>query len=759
MTKIKYAWVCVLLALLTAHLTATPMSAQEKRFTLEDLNYGGNNYRNLQPENMWLTWWGDQLVQTDVETCHLINVKTGKKKLLFTLDDINRWAESNQEENRYVRHLMNASFPYPDKPIVALGNKKAFILIDFKKRAIVWQDSISGQQANDWNKTSRATAYIEDHQLFVADANGQRHQLTTDGSRDVVYGSAVHRNEFGIMKGTFWSPDGQRLAFYRMDQSMVADYPQVDIYGRIATYEPDKYPMAGETSHEVTVGIYDLRTDRTIYLQTPAVATVPDASASGSTPATATTPDASASGSTPVYFSNISWSPDGTTLYLFELNRDQNDCRLVAYDATTGQRKTELYRETSDKYVEPLHPIEFLPWDDNLFVLQSQRDGHNHLYLFNKEGQLLRQLTSGPWVVLNVLGFNKQQRSILIEANKEHPLHRHLYSLSVSDGQLTCLDATDGIHRGELSASGRYVTDRHTAPTQPRNISVMATTPDKATTPDASASGTILLTASDPWQDYAQPIFECGSIKAADGVTDLYYRMVKPHDFDANRKYSTVIYVYGGPHAHNVEASWHWQSRPWETYMAQKGYIVFVLDNRGSENRGRDFEQVTFRQLGQVEMQDQMQGVEYLRTLPYIDMERLGVHGWSFGGFMTISLMVNHPDVFKVGVAGGPVIDWKWYEVMYGERYMDTPQQNPEGYEKTSLLHKAKDLKGKLQIITGYNDNTVVPQHCLTFLDACIKEGTQPDFFVYPGEEHNMRGHASVHLHERITQYFEDYLR
>ena len=187
--------------------------------------------------------------------------------------------------------------------------------------------------------------------------------------------------------------------------------------------------------------------------------------------------------------------------------------------------------------------------------------------------------------------------------------------------------------------------------------------------------------------------------------------------------------------------------------------IVFILDNRGSENRGRDFEQVTFHQLGQIEMKDQMKGVEYLKKQPYVDADRMGVHGWSFGGFMTISLMLNYPDVFKVGVAGGPVIDWKWYEVMYGERYMGTPKNNPEGYKKTSLISKAKNLKGKLQIIIGYNDNIVVPQHCLSFLDACIKAGTQPDFFAYPGEEHNMKGHASVHLHERITQYFEDYLK
>ena len=719
---IRLARLAILVILVTL-AAPTTMTAQNKLFTLEDLNFGGTNYGNMQPKNLWLTWWGDQLIQTDVEECYTIDVKTGKKTKLFTLDDINKWAES--DDVKYVRHLMNAKFPYPDKTIVQVGNRKAVILVDFKQQKIVWQDSIAGQTANDWCPASKATAYVEGHQLFVVDANEQKHQLSTDGSREIVYGQSVHRNEFGIEKGTFWSPDGQRLAFYRMDQSMVTDYPQVDIFPRNASYEPDKYPMAGMTSHKVTVGVYDLQNDKTVYLQT--------------------------GDPTDRYFTNISWGPDCKTIYMFELNRDQNDCRLVSYDATTGQKLAELYRETSDKYVEPQHPIQFLPWDDSKFIMQSQKDGYNHLYLFDTNGKELKQITKGEWVVMEVLGFNKKQKSIIFKANKEHPLHHRLYSVSMT-GTIQQLETVDGVHNGLLSPSGNFLIDRFTTPTRPRVIDVVDIT-------RKTPQHTNLLEAEDPWTGYQQPIFECGSIKAADGVTDLYYRMVKPADFNPEKKYPTVVYVYGGPHANNVQASWHWASRSWETYMAQKGYIIFILDNRGSQYRGRAFEQATFHQLGQIEMQDQMKGVDYLRTLPYVDMNRLGVHGWSFGGFMTISLMTNYPDVFKVGVAGGPVIDWKWYEVMYGERYMGTPQNNPEGYAKTSLISKAKDLKGKLQIITGYNDNTVVPQHCLSFLDACIKAGTQPDFFAYPGEEHNMRGHASVHLHERITQYFEDYLK
>ena len=710
----------LLLLLIFGLLTSTDMCAQNKLFSLEDLNFGGINYYRMQPQNLHLTWWGEQLMYQDAESGGTID-KNGQRKPLFTLEEVN-----GASKNRFskIRNAFYASYPYSDIPLVLLRNDSVQVLYNFITHDFGCIQHIHGSSNRDWNKESRAMAYTKDDQLYVRDGNDREYQLTTDGSREIVYGQAVHRNEFGIKKGTFWSPNGQKLAFYRMDQSMVADYPQVDIYPREATYEPDKYPMAGMTSHLVTVGVYDLHTQNTIYLK--------------------------AGDPTNRYFTNMAWSPDNKTIYMFELNRAQNDCRLVAYDAETGDKIAELYRETSDKYVEPLHPIAFLPWDASKFIMQSEKDGYNHLYLYDKSGKQLKQLTQGQWVVMDVLGFNTKDKSIIIASNENHPLQCNLYAVNIKNRKRTALDNQQGVHNGVLSAAGTLLYDKYSEPDVPRCIEIASTSKNQRYQ---------LLKAEDPWKDYKQPIFESGSIKAADGVTDLFYRMVKPHDFDASKTYPTVVYVYGGPHAHNVAASWHWSSRSWETYMAQKGYILFILDNRGTENRGRDFEQATFHQLGQIEMQDQMKGVEFLRTLPYVDMNRLGVHGWSFGGFMTISLITNYPDVFKVGVAGGPVIDWKWYEIMYGERYMGTPQDNPEGYQKSSLIAKAKNLKGKLQIITGYNDPTVVPQHCLSFLDACIKAGTQPDFFAYPGEGHNMRGHASVHLHERITQYFEDYLK
>ena len=567
--------------------------------------------------------------------------------------------------------------------------------------------------------------FTKEHNVYVRySADGVPVQLTHDGNREVVYGEAVHRNEFGIDRGIFLSPDKSKIAFYRMDQSMVADYPQVNTFNREATYEPDKYPMAGMTSHKVTVGICNLATRETVWL---ALGDVTDR-----------------------YFTNISWAPDGRTLYLIELNRRQDTMSLDAYDTETGAKIKTLYTEHDDKYVEPLHPIAFLPWDAEKFVMWSQRDGYMHLYLMDTEGRMLSQLTKGEFVVQALVGFCPKAHEMVIRSNELSPLQSNLWLLNPETCQRTLIDNGVGVHTGKLFRDGELLIDSYSTPDVPRAYDV---------TDLNTRERKEYFHSRNPWSGYAVPLFRQGSIKAADKTTDLYYRMVLPPDFDESKQYPTVVYVYGGPHAHLVDASWHWGSRPWETYMAQKGYVVFVLDGRGSENRGRDFEQATYLQLGQEEMKDQMQGVEFLRTLPFVDKERLGVHGWSFGGFMTISLMTHYPDVFKVAVAGGPVTDWKYYEVMYGERYMQTPESNPEGYERTSLIDKAKNLKGRLLIIIGMNDPVVVPQHALQFLDACNRSDAYPDFYVYPGEEHNMKKHLSVHLHEKITRYFEDFLK
>lgn len=748
-------------------MIATISSAQEKKtFTLNDVIPGGDNYFNLVPKSMpGLQWWGDICVRTDIENIKKIDTKSGKESILVTLEEVNEALKNGEMPYKLTGHikplrtLMAASLPWGDRNVITFTQyddrtpgQKYMIWYDFSKKKIVNLFNLQGEGPTnfDFCKENGYMAYTIGNDLYVAhegDFSSMVNPKVTGNQqqeKDVVYGQAVHRNEFGIMKGTFWSPKGTYLAFYRMDQSMVTDYPQVNTTARIAELVPDKYPMAGMTSHKVTVGIYNVKDGKTIYLQ--------------------------AGDPTDRYFTNISWGPDEKSVFVIELNRDQNHAQLVQYDAVSGQKIGVLYEEKHTRYVEPQHPLIFLPWDDSQFIYQTQRDGFNHLYLMDTKTKLKGEwktgkdsedqyceylkaipLTEGNWLVQDVLGFNASRKEIIIASTEISPLQTNRFSLSVKNGKRTLIGMEDGTHQAKLSASGTYLIDYFTSNNVPREISILPTTGKK---------GTTLFTATDPLKEnYNLPEITVGTIKAADGETDLYYRLIKPVNFDPNKKYPAIIYVYGGPHAQMIHNTRFYDARGWDLYMAQQGYVMLTVDNRGSDNRGIKFENCTFRHLGTEEMKDQVQGAKFLQSLPYVDADKIGVHGWSFGGFMTTNLMLTYPDIFKVGVAGGPVIDWQFYEVMYGERYMDTPQANPEGYKESNLRLKAGNLKGRLEVIIGGMDPTCVPQHSISFLRACIDAGTHPDFFIYPEDGHNMMGRDRVHLHEHITRYFLDHLK
>lgn len=748
-------------------MIATISSAQEKKtFTLNDVIPGGDNYFNLVPKSMpGLQWWGDICVRTDIENIKKIDTKSGKESILVTLEEVNEALKNGEMPYKFTGHikplrtLMAASLPWGDRNVITFTQyddrtpgQKYMIWYDFSKKKIVNLFNLQGEGPTnfDFCKENGYMAYTIGNDLYVAhegDFSSMVNPKVTGNQqqeKDVVYGQAVHRNEFGIMKGTFWSPKGTYLAFYRMDQSMVTDYPQVNTTARIAELVPDKYPMAGMTSHKVTVGIYNVKDGKTIYLQ--------------------------AGDPTDRYFTNISWGPDEKSVFVIELNRDQNHAQLVQYDAVSGQKIGVLYEEKHTRYVEPQHPLIFLPWDDSQFIYQTQRDGFNHLYLMDTKTKLKGEwktgkdsedqyceylktipLTEGNWLVQDVLGFNAARKEIIIASTEISPLQTNIFSLNVKNGKRTLIGMEDGTHQAKLSASGTYLIDYFTSNNVPREISILPTTGKK---------GTTLFTATDPLKEnYNLPEITVGTIKAADGETDLYYRLIKPVNFDPNKKYPAIIYVYGGPHAQMIHNTRFYDARGWDLYMAQQGYVMLTVDNRGSDNRGIKFENCTFRHLGTEEMKDQVQGAKFLQSLPYVDADKIGVHGWSFGGFMTTNLMLTYPDIFKVGVAGGPVIDWQFYEVMYGERYMDTPQANPEGYKESNLRLKAGNLKGRLEVIIGGMDPTCVPQHSISFLRACIDAGTHPDFFIYPEDGHNMMGRDRVHLHEHITRYFLDHLK
>ena len=707
----------------------------KKNFTIDDLIPGGSTfYQSNYAKRKYTAFWGEKCVELGLDECRLVNRTDGtaEGEQLFTLTDINTALSS---AGFRMQRLYEASFPYSPDPLVLLKGKGKQALVNWQTKQTVWIQTLeSSYETSDWNAKSRNLAFVKEHNLYVCDANGTEKQLTTDGTSDMVYGKSVHRDEFGIEKGLFWSDQGDKLAFYRMDQSMVSPYPQVDLNldpeegSRCAKVAPDRYPMAGETSHKVTVGVYDVASGKTVYLN------------SGDP--------------TDRYFTNIAWSPDSKTVYLIELDRSQKHAKLDAYNAETGQFTATLFREDNSKYFEPRTPIQFLPWDSKRFIYATRRDGYNHIYLYKLDGNsatLERQLTKGQFEVFNVLGFNQKEKTVVFTSNESDPIGCALYAVDMK-GKRTALGDTGGWHSAVLSDAGTTAMDSWAMPEGP-----IAHRQDLVDT--STGKRLTFMDSQDPWDNFNVPEIKTGTLKAADGLTDLYYRLILPTNFNPEEKYPAVVYVYGGPHAHNIDASRHWGARGWDIWMAQNGYVMFCLDNRGSEHRGLDFEQATFKHLGVEEMKDQLKGIDYLKSLPYVDGDRIGVHGWSFGGFMTTSLMTTYPDVFKVGVAGGPVIDWKYYEVMYGERYMETPQSNPEGYAASSCLNKADKLKGRLLIIYGGNDPVCVPQHTLSFIRACIDADTYPDLFTYPGDEHNMMGSDRVHLHKKITQYFEDFLK
>ena len=562
---------------------------------------------------------------------------------------------------------------------------------------------------------------VDNNIVRIMEDGKQRH-VTRYTNKNIVAGSSISRNEFGISGGLFPSPDNSLLAFYQKDESYVSTFPLLDVTTRTGTLFEIKYPMNSMPSERVSVGVYDLKTRQIIYLK------VSDFDAER-------------------YLTNLTWSPDSKIIYLQVLDRAQQNMNLNAYCAATGKFITTLLSEHSDKYVEPSFPLYFLDSDSDKFIYTtSNRDGYQNLYLCSVSGGEVKRLTA---VDADVEYAGQSGKYVFYHSAEVSPVERHLFRIDTKSGKSIQLTRGEGWHNCALSPDGKYFSDNYSSLTVPRVVAVGAT--------DGKFYRE-LFRAADPSEGYNYCPIELGSVRSADGKYDNYYRLIKPIDFDPNKKYPVILYVYGGPHSQMVNNSFQAQLRRWEMYMAQRGYVVFVMDNRGTDNRGIEFEQAIHHRCGVCEMEDQMAGIEWLKSHPWVDSSRIGVHGWSYGGFMTISLMTTYPETFKVGVAGGPVIDWKWYEVMYGERYMGNESTNAEGLASTSLIGKAKNLKGKLLICQGAVDNVVLWQHSLNFIDECIKNWIPVDYFPYPRAQHNVRGKDRVHLMQKVTDYFEDYL-
>lgn len=702
--------------------------AQKKNFTMQEAVLGLSS--SLAVKNLkQLQWMGtsefySQVIFNDTEKVIMAySPQTFETETIISLEKMNQQLTSKGisilKNFPSIKWINNVSFYiFHDQKFIRF-NTMAKDSTQIEQVATLVDDA----ENEEMSPTFKRVAYVSKDNIYLTSESGDALQLTKDGSKEIVYGKAVHRDEFGINKGLFWSPSGNLIAFYRMDQSMVEDYPVVDWSKTPAKTELIKYPMSGRKSHEVTLGIANVKSGEVVYMQTGEPRDQ--------------------------YLTTVTWSPDDKYVYLSILNRDQNHLKLNKYDAANGTLVKTLFEEKNEKYVEPQHPLYFLESNPQQFVWWSQRDGYMHLYLYNEAGTLIRQLTKGNWIVNELLGVNKKNQELIYTSTEVSPLEKNVYAVNLNTGAKRKVVKTNASHAVQLSAHGNFLIDVYSTMTVPRNIEIV----DVNTTLEKR-----LLTAANPLQEYNTASVEVLRIYGSDS-TLLYAKIMKPVDFDSTKKYPVIVYLYNGPHLQLNRNSYPASGNLWYDYMTQHGYIVFVLDGRGSSNRGFAFESAIHRQLGTLEMEDQMAGINYLKLLPYVDGSRMGIHGWSYGGFMTTSFMLRKPDVFKAGVAGGPVLDWSMYEVMYTERYMDSPEQNKEGYALNLLLDKTKNLKGKLLMIHGTDDDVVVWQHSLKFIKKAVEEGVQMDYFVYPGHPHNVRGKDRVHLMQKITDYFDAHLK
>ncbi len=696
-------------------LAFTPVLFSQQELTLQDAVM--EQYRKYYPKQpmqfQWIPGTGDYTYLEGYVNLKKSSVSSQENEDWMTIQEVNTalnselyWFSGMEWKNRTTFWLNNG--------------RQFYVFNPFDKQGKLLHDLGENGENATFSNVGEHVAFTIDNDVYVSRGNksaGIKEQIvrvTNNADKNIVSGQAIARSEFGITGGLFWSGDGKVLAFYQKDESEVHDYPLLDVTQTPGELVSIKYPMAGQKSEKPKVGLYHLETQKTVFIQPK--------------------------GAADDYLTNLTFTPDNEYVVIVEVNRDQNHMWLNVYDAVSGKFVKTLLEEQNDKWVEPEHPAFFPIEGSNNFIWISEKDGFNNLYYYDFEGKLIKQLTANEFVTKEIIGYYAGK--VYFYATGENPMNTLVYSVDLK-GRQEKISRIEGTHEVVLSADGKYIYDGYSNHSTPFIGEVW------------SAKGKMVKLvehAKNPLFEVKYGSADIGTLTAKDGTT-LYTRLIKPSNFDPHKKFPVLVYVYGGPHAQLITNSWLDGASLWMYWLAEQGYLVFTVDNRGSGERGFAFESQIHRQLGTVEIEDQMTGVEYLKTLKYVDGNRLAVHGWSFGGFMTTSLMLRQPGTFNVGVAWGPVTDWNYYEVMYGERYMDRPEQNKEGYEQASLFTHAANLEGDLLLIHGTVDDVVVMQHNLALVKKFVELGKQMDFFPYPMHKHNVGGKDRVHLMEKVLRF------
>ncbi len=693
-----------------------PLFAQQS-LTLKQVILESESISPQKPSQVYWIPGVDKFSYVKDDILYYESVDGNDKGELTTLNKLNVVLQANNLKEQGSFPL----FSWYSKDEIWFWNGNKLIVYNVQTSKLIEKNEITDGGKNSDFIDADKIAYTIDNNLYIA-LDGKQVAVTKDSDNGIVNGQTVSRVEFGISKGTFWSPNAKYLAFYRKDETQVTNYPILNIDDHPATVKWIKYPMSGMHSEYLSIGVYNVNTGKKIFLKTEE--------------------------NSDQYLPGVTWSPDEKYIYVNKLNRDQNHLELTKYSAITGEKVSVLFEENNDKYVEPMQGPIFFKNEPDIFLWLSRNEGWNHLSLYDASGTRIHKINKADWEITSFDGFDDTGVYAFFTAAAESPLDRNFYKLNLNNYEYIPLTTGAGVHTVTKNNHCNYFLDEYSSYDTPYKLNLL------------DSDGEIIRNAYEapnPLAGYSIGKTEILKLKSEDGF-DLYGRMIYPPDFDSTKTYPVLVYVYGGPHEQLIENSWLYDAGLWLNYMAEQGFIVFTLDNRGSYNRGLKFEQVIFRNLGTEEIKDQMIGVDYLKTLPFVDSERMGIFGWSYGGFMTTSLMTRKPDIFKAGVAGGAVIDWSYYEVMYTERYMDTPQTNHDGYKKANLLNYVQNLNGKLLLVHGTSDPTVVWQNTLLFAEQAAHLGIDLDYYPYVGHQHGVRGIDRFQLYLKITNYFKQYL-
>jgi dipeptidyl-peptidase 4 len=566
-------------------------------------------------------------------------------------------------------------------------------------------------------------AFVRDNNLFIRDLGDlAEKQVTTDGKPNQIINGAtdwVYEEEFELVKGFMWSPDTKNLVFYRFDETNVREY-QLTYYGDLYPEQYKyKYPKGGETNSKISLFVFNLASARIVPVDIGK--------------------------DTDIYIPRIKWTDANGLFSIYRLNRHQNKLEMLIADAGTGSAKV-IYTEENKYYIEINDHLSFLPGNKG-FLLTSEKDGYRHIYRFDMVGKQLVQLTKGPWEVVDVLGVDLKHELIYYMSDETSPLNRDIYSITLDGKKKSRLTSQDGTNAAEFSHTYKYFLSRWSDINTPPVITVNKANGEMIRLLQDNAKLKVTM------KEYGFSKAEFFTVTTPDNMV-LNGWMIKPPDFDPLRKYPVLFTIYGGPGSQTVQNTWGSVSS-WNQLFAQHGIIVVSLDNRGTGGRGEEFKKCTYLQLGKFETQDQIDAAKYLGTLPYIDGKRIGMWGWSYGGFMTLSCLTKGADYFKMGVAVAPVTNWKYYDDIYTERFMRTPKENPDGYESNSPINHAEKLTGKLLLIHGMADDNVHTQNSYDFITALVASDKQFEMQLYPNSNHGIYTgkNTTFHLYQRMTDF------